>query len=770
MSNHASGKEIWQSYTASNKVYDIAYEGDYIWCATLGGVFCWDRRDGSYTRYTTVDGLADNHVENVLIAPDGTKWFRTLSGVSSFDGIAWNSYSEENGFPHYYVSIMHEQSNGTMWFGTRKGITSFDGSVWMTYMSEEWLEHNDVNCILEDSDGNLWFGTGKGLMKYNGVDWTVYTVDNGLSNNLVRSMLEAEDGSVWIASYRGLTHIYGENIAQYLSDYDISGIAESGNGLMWFGTKDGAYRFDGKEWKLYEGEIDSNLYVDNKNNIWYSSNKTIVSIDDTLMTVYSEEDGLPDADFSSLIPGVAGDLWAITSGRYGIAHFDGTSWKRFDDWFELTYYTPSDIYVDDKGYTWFGMNGCGLWSFNGDEWKQYITDDGPLDSYNEYIMIDSSGSVLCSSGYNYGLGNISGYDGIAWTQKNIGIASYLYEITEAPDGTLWLSIEDGVVSFDGSVSTVYSEDDGLGTGDVHTVFADSKGIIWCGHERGNISRFDGNTWEEIYPDGGGVLESWIYTIEEDRDGNIWVGANNGLGKFDGRKWIFYLPGNGFPVGSGHTAVYNLVQDYDGYIWVATQYGIGRFNGETWTTYTTSYAGGRVNGSTDYVLSCAVDKNNNKWFGTYLGGVIKYDGKTWTNYTTKDGLCSNTVNSIAVGHDGSMWFGTNNGISVLRDEQPTYISSQNPDELHNIIGFYPNPFNSVTTISFSLPSSGFTGLVIYNVMGQKVRTLLAENHSAGNYSVVWDGRDSSGVPVSSGTYITNLKAGSKIWSGKMLLVK
>ena len=85
--------------------------------------------------------------------------------------------------------------------------------------------------------------------------------------------------------------------------------------------------------------------------------------------------------------------------------------------------------------------------------------------------------------------------------------------------------------------------------------------------------------------------------------------------------------------------------------------------------------------------------------------------------------------------------------------------------------YPNPFNPTTTISFSVPQmSSFVTLEIYNVKGQKVKTLVNETKSAGEHSVVWDGRDSNNKPVSSGIYFYNLKAGRFEKSRKMLLLK
>lgn len=83
---------------------------------------------------------------------------------------------------------------------------------------------------------------------------------------------------------------------------------------------------------------------------------------------------------------------------------------------------------------------------------------------------------------------------------------------------------------------------------------------------------------------------------------------------------------------------------------------------------------------------------------------------------------------------------------------------------------PNPFNPQTTIEFSLPLSSPVRLVIYNVAGQVVRTLLESDLPAGVHAVVWDGRNDQGIEVSSGIYFYQMAAGSFQETKKMVLLK
>jgi hypothetical protein len=84
--------------------------------------------------------------------------------------------------------------------------------------------------------------------------------------------------------------------------------------------------------------------------------------------------------------------------------------------------------------------------------------------------------------------------------------------------------------------------------------------------------------------------------------------------------------------------------------------------------------------------------------------------------------------------------------------------------------YPNPFNPSTTIKYQIANEANVSLDVYNLQGQKIRTLVAKEQKAGYYSVVWDGRNEAGQTVSSGLYLYRVQAGSFVATHKMLLIK
>jgi hypothetical protein len=84
--------------------------------------------------------------------------------------------------------------------------------------------------------------------------------------------------------------------------------------------------------------------------------------------------------------------------------------------------------------------------------------------------------------------------------------------------------------------------------------------------------------------------------------------------------------------------------------------------------------------------------------------------------------------------------------------------------------YPNPFNPETTIKYNLAEGADVRLRIYNIVGQVVRTLVAERQSAGRYNMRWDGTDDRGLAVSSGIYFYQISAGKFQDVKRLMLLK
>ncbi|MCC7263360.1 MAG: T9SS type A sorting domain-containing protein [Candidatus Latescibacteria bacterium] len=84
--------------------------------------------------------------------------------------------------------------------------------------------------------------------------------------------------------------------------------------------------------------------------------------------------------------------------------------------------------------------------------------------------------------------------------------------------------------------------------------------------------------------------------------------------------------------------------------------------------------------------------------------------------------------------------------------------------------YPNPFNPTTTIRFSLPQPGEAELCVYNLLGQRVATLVQGLQEAGPQVLQWNGRDEAGRELASGVYLYRLRAGGQVQTRRLLLLR
>ena len=109
--------------------------------------------------------------------------------------------------------------------------------------------------------------------------------------------------------------------------------------------------------------------------------------------------------------------------------------------------------------------------------------------------------------------------------------------------------------------------------------------------------------------------------------------------------------------------------------------------------------------------------------------------------------------------------------TISDPAAAKAAVQTLPEAFALADNFPNPFNPATTIQYALPQAADVELTVYNLVGQPVRTLVAEHQSAGRYAVEWDATNDSGHSLSSGMYFYRLQAGGAFLEvKKMLLLK
>lgn len=84
--------------------------------------------------------------------------------------------------------------------------------------------------------------------------------------------------------------------------------------------------------------------------------------------------------------------------------------------------------------------------------------------------------------------------------------------------------------------------------------------------------------------------------------------------------------------------------------------------------------------------------------------------------------------------------------------------------------YPNPFNQLTTINYQIPEASNVRIIIYDILGKRIKTFVQDQQIGGDYQIQWDGTDENGISVSTGVYFYSFQAGNFTKVGKMLLMQ
>jgi len=257
-------------------------------------------------------------------------------------------------------------------------------------------------------------------------------------------------------------------------------------------------------------------------------------------------------------------------------------------------------------------------------------------------------------------------------------------------GKIWFGTRNsGIAVFDRGVDTwsYFSEQDGLSSDGILSLFQDTEGNIWAAGGAG-YSVYNGERWSKSDSLGGSSVRV-AYSVSGDSDGHVWLGANGGASIYNGTEWRFFNQTDNLP----HRVVHDVYMEGET-VWFACREGLARWDGQkmhilfeqenfrsivsdkngtiwfgTGGSGLYEYRAGtwkkHLDGKT--VLPQIIDRSGNLWSATEGNGAYAYDGTDWHYYDMEDGLISNTVYSIAEASDGSIWFGTDKGVSIYAPE-------------------------------------------------------------------------------------------------------
>lgn len=232
---------------------------------------------------------------------------------------------------------------------------------------------------------------------------------------------------------------------------------------------------------------------------------------------------------------------------------------------------------------------------------------------------------------------------------------------EPARGTLWVGTSVGLNEVDiasGKLRATYTRRDGLASEQVFALAVDAEGYKWIGTGAGGASRYKDKTWRTYFPLHG-LADYRVFSLAPDARGAVWMGTLAGASRLERASGKFTT----YRKELVNEWVYGVSVDAKGQVWFATEGGVSMFDGTAWKAWTQAEGVGAPRSERgNYVLAVHAAQDGSVWAGTWGGGAARLRDGRWTTYTAKEGLAGSIVYAIAQEAGGTLWFGTDAGLS------------------------------------------------------------------------------------------------------------
>lgn len=291
-----------------------------------------------------------------------------------------------------------------------------------------------------------------------------------------------------------------------------------------------------------------------------------------------------------------GNLWFGTMSD-GVARYDGKTLTYISEKEGLAGSTVASIAEDQKGNMWFGTHS-GLSRYDGKTFTNFTEKDGLCHERVSKILIDRSGNVWVGT-----WGGVCRFEDGTFsdfplpipeveTPDYVATKDWVTEIIEDRQGNIWFGRSGyGACRYNIATGefTQFTKKDGLASDCVQAIMEDRQGHIWFGSrvaERdhpdpdartgdGGLSRFDGKTFVQ-FPEWEGLHNNDIYTIYEDKKGDIWIGATGyGAYRYDGPTFTVFKETDRMDLTAGF-GLQDALEDRNGALWFGFSGGLFRF--------------------------------------------------------------------------------------------------------------------------------------------------------------------------------------------------
>ena len=409
----------------------------------------------------------------------------------------------------------------------------------------------------------------------------------------------------------------------------------------------------------------------------------------------------------------SGKLWIGTSNR--LIQMDPatqTILARFDE-FNAPLVTVNALAVDPEGDLWVG--GFGLQRFDGNSWTSFHAGNSPLNGTVTSLAFDAQGR-LCAGTFDKGLFR---YDGATWEHFPL-ISSdmpYIRMANLLPDsaGGIWVACggvwsnnsKGGLAYLDAQGNwTLYAQTTGtFPFSSANALAFDKQKRLWVGANDG-LARWDGGaSWTTFTVKNTPNNYEYIFSLLQAADGGLIVGGSNSVYHFDGSIWTDYKPAIHYPVNSGFDA---LLYDNENRLW-AGDIDNGLYVAEP-AQQNLSPVNINPGGLNSYPIRCIAAKpdGTGAYTGAGYGGIFDFDGQTWDELEQfRFGLVDRWVNVADVAADGTAYFGLDSYFDA-------FVVRRTPAGQIDTLVKYPAFMNSVKLYRLLA-----TGEALYLHVGQEL---------------------------------------------------
>jgi signal transduction histidine kinase/ligand-binding sensor domain-containing protein/ActR/RegA family two-component response regulator len=330
------------------------------------------------------------------------------------------------------------------------------------------------------------------------------------------------------------------------------------------------------------------------------------------------QQGLPQNSVEALARTPDGYLWLAT--HEGLVRFDGVRFTVFDrdNTPQLRSRIITKLHVDDDGRLWVGTR-VGVLTYSAGQFREQQL-AGLRDGYIRAIVSDKNGHV-------------------------------------------WIGTDQALFEIDGTNVRSFGREQGLEDTAIRALHASNNSVIWVGTNVGGLYRLGAERFAKVTVSSGAGSEN-VRAMLEDDDGAMWVGTEDGR-LFHGRDGQFEPYASAQNLGS---AVSAILRDHDGNLWIGTT-GNGALR---LAADTPSWLDMRDRTSND-VRALLEDPEGSLWLGTFGAGLERLHTGKFIPYGPAEGLPGNLAWTVAPSRDGSLWLGTDAGLTHYGNGKFEYLA-------------------------------------------------------------------------------------------------